>query len=374
MVEIKNFSKFRSALQGKKVLVTGATGFVGGRLVERLIIEQGCEVKALIRSWKKATWLSRYPVELVLGDIRDADAVLDAMYECDIVFHCASGGGSDSEYHAVNQMGTRNVLEACRHHGIDRLVHISTIAVHGTQIPDGANENDIYRPGETGYADSKIAAEELVLEYHEKHKLPVTIIRPTYVWGPRSNLFTVSPLRQMVAASFFLIDEGRGDCHAVFIETLVDAIITASFQPSAEGRAFIVTDGYSLTWREFFDQYAVMLGKSGLPSLSSTSLIVRMRCRLYQSLRKRLESLKGNPAPIWRKVVRRLMKHFADYLVRFGVVSEKDLEKYARRGSIDDSTTRKLLEIDARYSFSEAMKLTELWVKDQMSCELDLQR
>lgn len=370
----KPFSIPGDALKGKTVLVTGASGFIGGRLVERLAIEHGVHVRALVRSWHKATWLSRYPVELIKADIRDRVELTAAVQGCNLVFHCANGGGSDEEYWDVNVNGMRNIISACNSAQVQRLVFLSTIAVHGPEPPAGAGPNDKFRFVGNGYADSKIEAEKLLWKAQDKDSLNSTVLRPTFVWGPRSQLFTVRPLLAMRRKEFRLVDGGNGDCHAVFVETLVDAIISASVREEAIGRAFLVTDGYGLTWREFYAPLARCMGLGELPSLSSTSVLTRARCQAYEALQKRLERWKGNPAPLWRKGVRRTARIVADQLGNFGVMSLRDLKKYARKGALDTSASRDLLEVAPRYSFEEAWEITEKWIRDQLSVELALDR
>jgi nucleoside-diphosphate-sugar epimerase len=361
-----------SWLRGKRVLITGATGFVGGRLAERLIVEHGCEVVTLVRNWTKAVWISRYPAILHAGDIRDEEAVQNAAASCDIVYHCASGGGSDEEYLDTNIRGTQNIIKACVSLNLKSLVFISSIAVHGPTPPDGADENDVYRSLGRGYSESKIAAEQLVLKAGTEHGLNVCILRPTFVWGPRSSLFTIRPLRQIHEGTFQLVDNGRGSCHAVFIEHLVDAIIAASAFDQGSGKAYLVTDGYDITWKDFFQPYLDWMKAATPPSLNSKSVTVKLQCRLYQQLQRLSEKWKHNPAPLWRKVSRRVAKLIANRLIAAGVMNEWDLQKFARVGRFNTESTREELGIVQRYTFAEAMALTEHWVRDQMSVELGL--
>lgn len=360
--------------EGKTVLITGGTGFIGGRLAERLALEEGASVRALVRNWASAVWVSRVRAALVQGDVTDADSVAEAMNGCSVVFHCASGGESRDEYLATNVGGTRNVLDAALTTGVERVVHISSIAVHGPSPPNGANEDAPFVPTGKAYGDSKIEAEQLVWQYWREHELPVTVVRPTFVWGPRSGLFTSRPLRAMKSRAFALIDAGSGSCNAVYVDNLVDAILLAGLRPEAVGEAFIVTDGLDVTWSDFFGHYARLLGVdlSSFPSLRSRSPLVRFGARAREFLEGLLVALSPNPAPLWRRAIRRSARIARDLLVQRGTPTPWDLAKYARRGALDTSKAGRMLGYSPRYSLEDGMRDTLVWVKDQMGYDLDI--
>src|SRR5262249_10501566 len=119
------------------------------------------------------------------------------------------------------------------------------------------------------YGDSKIAAEQVIADFIGTHHLGVVILRPTFVWGPRSEGFTLEPIRQIRAGTWQLVDQGLGSCHALYIDNLLDAILLAGVVPGINGEAFLSTDDEPGTWAEFFMAYARMLGVASLPSISS---------------------------------------------------------------------------------------------------------
>ena len=358
----------------QKVFITGATGFVGGRLAERLIIEQRAQVHALVRKWSKAVWIGRLPVDLFQGNLGDSAAIGRAIAGCRFVFHCASGGNSESEYLQTNVDGTRNLLDAAVKEGVKRFVYISSIAVHGPLPPDNADETDELRSCGRPYSQSKILAEQLVLKYSREHALPVTIVRPTFIWGPRSHLFTVKQLKSMKAGTFRLIDNGQGQCHAIYIDNLVDLLITAGLHPNAMNEVFFATDGYcGLTWKAFFDYYADWIGVKKMRSISAASLSVRLQSQLVERLGRMSVRLQGSPAPLWRRGCRRMILIAVKNLEGRGIPNSWDLAKFARRGRLNASKAMLLLGHQSRWSLAEAMRETEFWVRDQLGLELGLE-
>src|SRR4051794_3341526 len=121
-----------TSLEGRTVLVTGATGFIGGRLVEHLIRTEGAHVRALVRNFSKAARLARFAVEMVPGDLLAPDAVERAVAGCDTIFHCAyPNGGDEATRRAVTARGVELLFDAATRHRVRRVVHTSTISVYG---------------------------------------------------------------------------------------------------------------------------------------------------------------------------------------------------------------------------------------------------
>lgn len=356
--------------ENKTVLVIGGTGFIGGRLVERLLLEEGAaEVRVLVRNWSRAVWVSRYRAALVQGDVLDAVSLSNAARGVDVVFHCASSPAEDGGYARTNVEGTRAVIEACIQHAVSRLVYVSSIAVHGDDH-DGVLKADSPRPL-TGrdYSDSKVRAEDLVFEAASAGKLDGVIVRPTYVWGPRSNLFTIRQLRDMKQGRFIWVDGGSGHCAAVHVDNVVEALLLAGSRPGVAGRAYLVTDDENLTWADFFGFYLRYLGVDASGTLSSHSTISRLGCHATDALRELVDRLKGNPAPVWRKVTRRLALELGRR-VEQRFVSAWDLRKYSRRAPVDITATRLELGYVPVISVAAGMRDTLLWVNDQFGAEL----
>ncbi|OZQ63722.1 NAD-dependent dehydratase [Paenibacillus sp. VTT E-133280] len=189
--------------ENKKILVTGADGFIGSHLTEKLI-EDGYEVKAFVyyNSFNSWGWLDQSPYkndfEVFAGDIRDPHGVMDAMKGCDKVLHLASLIAIPYSYHSpdtyvdTNIKGTLNVLQAARQLGVAKVVHTSTSEVYGTAQYVPIDENHPLQ-GQSPYSASKIGADQMALSFYRSFETPVAVIRPFNTYGPRQSARAVIP-------------------------------------------------------------------------------------------------------------------------------------------------------------------------------------
>lgn len=192
--------------EGAKVFVTGADGFIGSHLAEALV-RSGARVRALVyyNSWNSIGWLADVPaeirseLEIIPGDVRDAERVASAVRDCRFVFHLASLIGIPYSYEAArsyvdtNVIGTLNVLEACRRAGtVERMIHTSTSEVYGSAQTVPISETHPL-VGQSPYSASKIAADKIAESYHLSFGLPVVIARPFNTYGPRQTARAVIP-------------------------------------------------------------------------------------------------------------------------------------------------------------------------------------
>ena len=250
------------SLRGRRVLVTGGTGFIGCRLVEKLVLEHGAAVRVLVRRPGSAARVARLEVDIVQGDVTDVKAVGRAIDGCDIVVHCAYGNdGGPDEQRAVNVDGSRIVAEQALEAGVSRMVHVSTMAVYG-RMPDGdVDESTPFGGPGDHYSQTKREAERVVLHMHRAAGLPVTVIRPTCVYGPYGLAFTIDPLRELRTRHVVLVNGGDGLCNLIYVDDLVDGLLLAAVAPAALGEVFNLTGEVPLTWKEFYRAYERLLDK-----------------------------------------------------------------------------------------------------------------
>ena len=247
-------------LRGRRVLITGGSGFIGCRLAERLALRHGAEVRVLVRDIGRALRVATLPVELVRGSILDPVAVEAAVRGCDTVFHCAYGtAGSQGERSRTNLDGTRQVLEASGRAGARRIIDLSTLMVYGESAPGDLDETAPRRRFGESYADSKRAAEAWALTESRSRGLPVVVLQPTAVYGPYGGVWTETPLRQLQANRLVLVDGGRGLANAVYVDDLVSAMLLAAHRDEAVGQAFLISGAESEPWSAFYRRFAAML-------------------------------------------------------------------------------------------------------------------
>src|SRR3954447_179105 len=239
----------------KRVLVTGAAGFIERALVERYR-SLGSEVRGLD--------LIETEDESHLGaDLTEPGDWQGHAEGCDLVVHTAAVVGMYSSregYWETNVAATRHAIDAAIAAGAKRFVHLSSIVVFGFDFDGEVDERAPVRPNGVHYVDTKIASEQTVLAAHAAGEIDCTIVRPGDVYGPRSRPWTLEPIRLIEAGQAFLPGGGRGTLSPVYVDDLVDGIVRAAEAPTAPGRIFTLTGAEHPAIGDFFAHYARMLG------------------------------------------------------------------------------------------------------------------
>ncbi len=238
-----------------KAYVTGGTGFIGSHLVAYLV-NQGYHVTCLIRKTSNLRWLDHLlttkspQVELVTGDLHDSNVLVEHIRDVDLVFHLAglTKAPDAATYDRVNAEGTKHLIEAClsAQTNLGRFVYCSSLAAVGPSCNTTPNTEDVTPQPLTNYGSSKLKGEMIVREYTDR--LPITIIRPPAVYGPRdSDIFLFF---QMINRGVIpILGDADRLLSLVHVKDLVGGIYTAAVSECAIGETYFLTDGDIHTWR-----------------------------------------------------------------------------------------------------------------------------
>jgi nucleoside-diphosphate-sugar epimerase len=225
--------------------------------VETLHLSRSTAVRAGIRSWSSAARLARFPLEIVLCDVLDKESIGRAMTGASCVIHCVSGSTE-----AIIQ-GTGNMLEVAWAQKVKRFVHLSTTEVYGN-VSGEIDEIFPYQNMGSLYGDAKIEAEKLCWEHYKKG-LPVTVVRPSIVYGPFSTDWTVGFAQKLQSRNWGTFKGyGEGICNLVYVADLVSGILLAARNERAVGEAFNLVGPETMTWNQYFQKFNAALG---LPEL-----------------------------------------------------------------------------------------------------------
>jgi nucleoside-diphosphate-sugar epimerase len=243
-----------------KILVTGATGFLGGNLCKHLV-KQGHTVRALVRNPKKTELLQTIGIETTKGDLRDFNSLKNAVKNIDIVYNIAAAWRENlnkEEFFDTNVNGTRNILEAAYQEGVKRFVHCSTVGVHGSVLEPLGNENSPFLPRDD-YQVSKVKGELIVSEYIRENKLPIVIFRPCGIYGPTDTRF-LKLFRAIKKHYFVMIGSGNVHYHFVYIDDLIDGILLCGEKDEAIGNVYILGSNEIITINELVSTISDIMG------------------------------------------------------------------------------------------------------------------
>ena len=375
-------------LSGKTVLVTGGTGFIGGRLVERLV-EEGAIVRVAVRTFRNVARLARFAPEAVqlrafdMGAENVADAVNTLVAGCDTVFHLAV----DYASFQANVQGLRLLGAACLKHAVRRLVFTSSVSVYWPW-PDGPLDEThriIGRPG-----DPNVLCQREMRRMICEDGLQATVLQPTHGYGSFGGYWTDRQVAMFLTGPVVLPAPDDGLCNAVYVDDVVQALILAAVRDEAVGETFLISGAGPTTWSEFYGYYARAVGRADgirlysrkkirVHEMTSPRGLLRVLQRytvqrprlltLFGSL-KRLASGSLRPIkPLVRpgvKVVRRwrAVRNFGAHIGMQEILpSDADLDLFASRGSVQIDKARHLLGYEPVFSLKRGMELTTAYIR-----------
>jgi nucleoside-diphosphate-sugar epimerase len=244
-------------------LITGATGFVGSHLAEACV-RRGYSVRALARPASDTKLLQHHGVTIVRGDLADSAVFPEALQGIDVVFHCAAkvgDWGPVEDYRAVNVEALRNLLEACRNVPLLRFVHFSSLGVYAAGHHHGTTEAEPLPARHVdGYTQTKVEAEQLALSYQREHGVPVVVLRPGFIYGPRDRIVLPRLIDNLRRRQVRYLGGGDRAMNTIFVGNLVAAALLAAEKPDVVGQVFNLTDGELVSKRRFIEGIADGLG------------------------------------------------------------------------------------------------------------------
>jgi dTDP-glucose 4,6-dehydratase len=257
----------------RRVLITGAGGFIGSHLAERLV-EQGAKVRAFVHynALGRAGWLDRSPLaeqmEIMVGDVTDPDRVHAAVKDIEVIFHLAAliaipySYQAPSSYVRTNIEGTVNVLQAAREAGASRIIHTSTSEVYGTARYVPIDESHPLQ-GQSPYSASKIAADKMAEAFHLSFNLPVTTVRPFNTFGPRQSARAIVPaiVLQCLAGEVVRLGNLHPTRDLNYVANTIEGFLLTASAPSVVGRTVNLGSGREISIGDLAEAIAKVVGR-----------------------------------------------------------------------------------------------------------------
>jgi 2-alkyl-3-oxoalkanoate reductase len=243
-----------------RYLVTGATGFVGGHVAEACV-RRGQEVSAIARPTSDVGLLEKLGVTIHRGDLSDPQVVRRAVTDIDVIVHCAGklgDWGLIDEYRKVNVDCLRALLDACKGHALNRFIHMSSLGVYAPRHHYGTDETEpLPKHHDDSYSQSKVEAEQLALHYYHDFGVPVVVLRPGFVYGPRDHAVLPDLIKNLRDGRVrYPGARGMRALNTIFIRNLLDAVFLAVERQQAVGQVYNLTDGEFVSKRRFIEAVA----------------------------------------------------------------------------------------------------------------------
>ncbi len=344
----------------QRILVTGASGFVGGRIVEALTITGKAQPVGTIRHWTRAARPGRLGTEVVVCDIENSEDVARAVEGVDAIVHCAY---TDSHSSIVG--GTKNLLHAAQSAGVERFIFLSSAEVYDTNTIGQVNEESPTLP-EDGkvYKNWKIEAESLCREFHDK--LGVTILRPSLIYGPFGQSWSIDIAKRLQSGKWGLFEGRDGVANLVYVDDLVRLILHCLGDDRACGQTFNINGPHPPTWNEYFEVFNDTLG---LPKLEHVSVARSgMRTRMMDAVGSVadmiLSRFEDQLMEIYLKggLASRIMKRIKGELDATPTGTELN-DLYQRQFVLNTDKAKDMLGFESQVGLNHGLALTAKWLE-----------
>lgn len=319
----------------QKALVTGANGFIGSALSLRLLSD-GVAVRAMCRKPERGAHLAAHNAEVVAGDLMDLPRLTELAQGCDVIFNIAAAlNGSGSLQYHINVIGTRYVARAAHAAGVQRLVHMSSLAYYGLEAEGEIDED--YTPrhvSSDSYGLTKMYGEKVLREISDQSGLPISIIRPGMVYGEGSDFWGKSLYQVVKRFGAPRIGNLGSTMHAIHVDDVVDLTVTLATHDNAVGQAFNAAPDPAPTWSEFLAYFQQISGNHNTVSIPLNLLQFIAPLAEFGSI------MTGNALPA--RAYLRFLENRATYSMR---------------------RARERLGWQPRLTLEEGMRRTEAWLK-----------
>ena len=326
----------KGALQNKHVLVTGATGVIGGRLAQRLAVEEGAIVTGTGRSLEKVPFLQEAGVNLVQANLSDYEKMGELVQNQDVIFHVAAWlgrrGYADEMAYTLNVTATESLVKQAAAAGVGRFVLVSSIAAYEFPTCRFIHEDTPLDPEQLlSYGRTKAIGEHRATALANELGLALSIVRPALVYGPRAESWTINMVKLVKKGVPLLFGDGSGTAYPVYIDNLVDGMLLTAVHPAAVGEAFNFSDP-AITMQEFFKYYGEMCGR------------------------------KPRRLPFW---VANIMLVFNNWFNLNLPINEDRLKRIALKIEYPTTKAEDLLGYKMRVPIPEGMQRTEVWLREE---------
>jgi nucleoside-diphosphate-sugar epimerase/choline dehydrogenase-like flavoprotein len=345
---------------GARVAVTGATGFIGRRLVERLV-DQEADVTCLVRRSPSHSHPLPAGATVRTLELTDAETLREALDGTDLVFHCAYDWDDES----WNPPALRALIDACR--GCGRLVHLSSFVVYEPSGDGEVTEDSPETRAEGGYAHTKLGLEAELMRAVREDGLPAAILQPTIVYGPHSRPWTDAPADMLRFGTVVLSDAGQGICNAVYVDDVVRAMVLAATDDRAVGERFLISGPRPISWAQFYAEIAKAVGAEG-PKYQPSKSGVRRKIR-------KLFRFAADPTPVmgrlgrtrWGEILLRALPEeirarvLISHTRRPGHVHEPDVHSSV---TVSSAKARRVIGYEPQFDFDKGMVLTSKYLRE----------